>query len=305
MEVEVVVCTRDRPLELAACLASIERQTLRPSRVFIVYADRMPADPATSRVLSVCGLCAPGGLPRQRNASLERLAARLVAFLDDDVELERDYLEAVVAWFAQTPSCVGVSGDIVNDPRRNRASRLYRRIFAMADDDGMLSRSGDAAYLRHPAVATRVDVLSGCNMVYRRSAIAGLTFREQLGSYAYMEDADFSLLAGERGELWALPDARLIHHKTPTARLPRQAYVEEVLLNSVLLFLAHRDRLELSYFALSRRLVGRALAYVLLSLCHGGLGPARGAARGLAGALRLLLAGAVRAASEDPRPARP
>jgi GT2 family glycosyltransferase len=280
LTIDVVICTKNRPLELAACLRSLEGQTRPPDRVLVVDAGTERPDGDFGALELTWTESAPG-LPRQRNAALPWAAADLLAFFDDDVELEPDYLVAVERWFAEHPDCVGASGNIVSDPGRPAASRIYRRVFALADDDGRLHRSGDAAYLRHPERPTRVDLVSGSNMVFRRDRIDGLRFREELGGYAYMEDADFAALAGQRGELWMLPDARLVHHKTTTSRLPPSAYVEEVFANSAILFRAHEHTLGLSRPAFARRIAGRALAYLILSLRFLSLQHVRGTLRGL------------------------
>jgi GT2 family glycosyltransferase len=279
--VDAVICTKDRPVELAACLASLERQTRPPDRVLVVDAGARPESARPGIAVDIEWVRSPAGLPRQRNAALPWATADLVAFFDDDVELEPGYLADVERWFERRPECAGASGNIVSDPYRGRPARLFRRVFALADDDGRLHPSGDAAYLRHPVRPTRVDVLSGSNMVYRREMVGGLRFREELGGYAYMEDADFSVQAGQRGELWMLPEARLVHHVTATARLPTRAYVEEVFANSTILFQAHERALGLSRAAFARRVAGRAIAYLILSLRHLSLQHALGTVRGL------------------------
>ena len=276
----MVICTRNRPSELAACVRSVANQTERADRVLIVDSSDEPQPPHGLAVAVEC-LRSDVGLPRQRNLALQHVRADLVTFLDDDVVLESGYVAAVKRWFASAEDCVATSGNITNDPHRPAVSRAYRRLFDLANDDGVLHRSGDLAYLRHPSAPSRVDVISGSNMTFRRTALEGVRFREDLGHYAYMEDADVSLTVSARGALWMLPDARLVHHKSPTARMPRREYVAEVLRNSSLLFVAHRDEHGFALPHFLRRMSGRVVAYAALAVVAGSVQPLLGVADGL------------------------
>ena len=296
---DVVICTRDRPHELEACLRSLAAQTDPPDAVIVVDSSDEP-QPLPTLALPLRRHESPPGLPVQRNLALRHATSDLVTFLDDDVELEPGYLAAVKRWFQDAEGCVGVSGNITNDPRRPALSRAFRRVFDLANDDGVLHRSGDVAYLRHPGKATRVDVISGANMTFRRRALEGFRFREDLGRYAYLEDADAALTVGRAGTLCMLPDAKLVHHRSPTARMPRRDYVAEVLRNSTLLFLAHRDAHGLSLPHFFRRIAGRVVAYTALAVGRRSVRPLLGVIDGLCASGRLLSA-----ASRRPGPTGP
>jgi GT2 family glycosyltransferase len=222
------------------------------------------------------------GLPRQRNLALDLLDGELIAFFDDDVALGREYLERVVDLFVRRPTAVGVSGHIDNDAGFAAGSRAFRRAFSLSTGDGKLQPSGEAMYLRRPAAPTRVQTLSGSNMVWRRSALDGLRFDETLEGYAYMEDVDFSLRAALRGELWTLPDARLVHERTQTSRVPPRAYVRQVFANGAYLFAKHRKAYPLRSGAYARRVLGRAAFYVAVAARARSVEPLLGLAEGLA-----------------------
>jgi GT2 family glycosyltransferase len=292
---DIAICTRDRPDDLRRCLAAVARQTAPPRRILVVNGGApLSALDSPAEVFE----SAPG-LPRQRNLALDRLDAELVAFLDDDVELDADYLEHVLRWFAEHPTTVGVSGHIKNDLPFSAASRYYRRLFSLSSGDGILQPSGEVIYLYHPARPTRVDALSGSNMIWRRSAVESLRFDEALEGYAYMEDVDFSLRAGLRGELWMLPDARLLHHKTQAARVPARAYVRQVIENGAYLYGKHGREYPLRRTAYARRVVGRSTAYVAVAARSRSLEPLLGLAEGVAAVPAALRRG--RLASGDAR----
>jgi GT2 family glycosyltransferase len=290
---DVALCTRDRLEHLRRCLASVAAQTAPPRRVLVVNGGR-PLDSLGTQVEVVD---VEPSLPRQRNVALDILDGELVAFLDDDVELRPDYLERVRAWFEEHPATVGVSGHVDNDVPFSAASSAFRRTFSLSTGDGVLRPSCDVIYLQHPTVPTRVHAVSGSNMVWRRSALHGLRFDEALEGYAYMEDVDFSLRAGLRGELWMLPDARLLHDRTQTSRVPPRAYVRQVFTNGAYLFAKHRATYGLRSSAYARRVVGRSAAYVAVAARTRSPEPLIGLAQGVAAIPEAL--GRGRAAAND------
>ncbi len=278
MTLDVAVCTRDRVDHLHRCLASIAAQTLPPRRVLVVNGGR----PLAGLGKSVDVIASPPGLPRQRNLALDVLDGELIAFVDDDVELEREYLERVVDWFAHRPIAVGTSGHIDNDVPFSPASRVFRRAFSLSTGDGTLRPSGEVAYLQHPVTATAVQTLSGSNMVWRRSALHGLRFDETLEGYAYMEDVDFSLRASLRGELWMLPDAHLLHDRTQISRVPTRDYVRQVFANGAYLFEKHRPAYRFRPGAYVRRVLGRSAFYVAVAARTRSVEPLIGLVQGIA-----------------------
>lgn len=231
------------------------------------------------------------GLTVQRNVGLQTATGDLVAFIDDDVELEPDYFEQMRGWFSLNVQCIGASGRIENDVPYSGASRAFRRVFALGTADGMLRRSGDAIYLYQPLKPTRVEFLSGSNMVWRRSALGKLAFDEALGGYAYMEDVDFSLRAAPLGELWMVPKARLVHNKTATSRVPQRAYVRQVLANGAYLYSKHRRCQNLRLSSYSRRVAGRVLAYAGIAVANRSVEPLVGILQGLRDIPRMIRAG--------------
>jgi len=284
----VIICTKDRPAELPRCLEAVATQTRNPERVLIIDGGRSAPASVPASVGEVEVVVSEPGLTRQRNLGLELSESELVALIDDDAELEPNYLEAITGWFSEHPRCVGVGGNILNDPVRPLPSRLYRRIFGLADADGRLRSSGEANYLRHPTAPTRVDVLSGSNMVFRRDATGDLRFDEEFEGYGYMEDVDFCLQVARRGELWTIPEARLVHHESSVARIPQQLFVEQVLVNGARVYAKHRAHFGLSPLGFARRVIGRSIGYIAIGCRRRSLEPIRGIAMGLRGVWAIL-----------------
>ncbi len=97
----VVICTRDRPQDLARCLASLSEQTLTPKQIIVV--DNASVDDRTRDVALAAGVDyvreTRPGLDFARNTGAQASIASIVAYTDDDVVLHPRWLERMVAAF--------------------------------------------------------------------------------------------------------------------------------------------------------------------------------------------------------------
>ena len=137
---DVVIATRDRPDELAGCLASLGRQERAPRAVWVVDASDGDATAEVCRAtppgLDVRHLRSAPGTGLQRNVGIDRSTADVLHFVDDDVILEPGYLAALAAVYdadaapAGDPRQVlGVGGLPTNLPaprRRARCRSIWR-----------------------------------------------------------------------------------------------------------------------------------------------------------------------------------
>jgi succinoglycan biosynthesis protein ExoA len=219
----VVICTKDRPDMLAACLGSLECQTRRPEEIVIVDASATPARDAVDGIVGKCAVCrvaliaAPPGLPRQRNMGARAARGSVIVYLDDDVVLEPGYLAAIARTFEDDPTkeIGGAGGAQVPDPtpREGFLRRAACRLFLLDTyGRGIVKRSGCPDYVFSPRSRMEVEFLSGCNMAYRREVLDALSFDERLSGYALGEDLQFSYRVSRCWKLVLIPEARL-HHR--------------------------------------------------------------------------------------------
>ena len=226
--VSVVVCTLNREKELEDFLTTLRNQTFNDYELVIVSNSELKIPKA--RIILQKGK----GLPNARNHALDKLRGDIIIFFDDDVLLERDYLERVVETFDSNPDIGGVTGMITNttDPEIKKGPlsglmNFYGRIFGISGFFANIPRTGKV--LRNgftcsnfTAKATKeVEWLSGCNMSYSRKAFEeNGRFDEGLVANAYYEDTDFSYRVFLKGyRLVYNPKARLRHMVTPTSRI--------------------------------------------------------------------------------------
>src|SRR4029077_18092484 len=83
----VVICTKDRPQMLRACLQSLQHQTRRPEEIVVVDASATPARDVVDRLAKTMRGChvtlkssAPGP-PRQRNLGARATTGSVVVYL--------------------------------------------------------------------------------------------------------------------------------------------------------------------------------------------------------------------------------
>lgn len=113
--ITVVVCTRDRPRQLARCLDSLRAQ--RYPRVRVLVVDNAPTTAATARVARAAGADYAvehrPGLSHARNTAVERVPGEILAWLDDDEIADRYWLSEVARAFADHPEADVVSGPVI------------------------------------------------------------------------------------------------------------------------------------------------------------------------------------------------
>lgn len=97
----LIICTRDRPDELARCLASLSSQSRTPDEVIVV--DNASRDGRTREVALAAGVTYVRedrpGLDRARNTGLLATRSEILVYTDDDTELHPRWFEQMVSGF--------------------------------------------------------------------------------------------------------------------------------------------------------------------------------------------------------------
>lgn len=130
--ISVVVCTRDRADQLAACLHHLERQDYPGYEIVVV--DNAPTTGAVRMIVEAraggpvgCRYVAEprGGLSWARNAGIAAAAGDIVAFLDDDEEPDRHWLAELARGFARSGDIGCVTGMILPARLDTPAQELF------------------------------------------------------------------------------------------------------------------------------------------------------------------------------------
>lgn len=167
LPVSVVVCTRDRPLELAECLGALREQLHRAYEVLVV--DNGSRDGSTRAVVERAGfryVWEPRpGLNIARDTGWRCARHAIVAYTDDDARPDPGWLSAVATGFA-VPDVLATTGLIVPAELETHAQLLFEDAYGGMGKGFVLrvdSRRGrDLTYFPFRYGA-------GCNMAFRRS----------------------------------------------------------------------------------------------------------------------------------------
>jgi GT2 family glycosyltransferase len=174
VDLSVVVCTRDRPAELARCLASLAR--LEPPAGEVIVVDNAPQDEATRQAVAATPFRyireERPGLDRARNRGTAEARHDLIAFTDDDVEVEPGWIRDLSTAFFD-PQVAGVTGRVLPAAQDTPAQHLFQR-YGNGMDKGDRTRMFDGAALEPKQLLRAQDVGVGANMAFRRQALEAI-----------------------------------------------------------------------------------------------------------------------------------
>lgn len=215
-DVAFIIPTKDRPEKVKNVLESIASQTMSCGRLIVVdggqsvkdicmgFVDRLPVEYYE---------CDPPGQIRQRNMGIRLLdeRTRLVGSLDDDIVLEPDALEKMLAFWNRTePETAGVSFNIENNPPY-RHSWMRAVIGMSSPQQGQVLRSGYNVAISPVDIDLKVQWLCGGATVWRKEILKNFPHKEIYSRWAICEDVIFSYPIGKKFSLYVCADAKVRH----------------------------------------------------------------------------------------------
>lgn len=129
--VTVAVCTRDRVDDLRQCLDALGRSNYE--RLDVVVVDNAPSTDATQRLVEdeyprVRYVREPRpGLDWARNRAIIECRGDILAYTDDDVIVDADWVSALVRVFAADPEVMAVTGLVIPHELETSAQRMFER----------------------------------------------------------------------------------------------------------------------------------------------------------------------------------
>jgi GT2 family glycosyltransferase len=236
--VTVVICTRDRTPGLGECLRTMQRITYEPLEILVV--DNAPTGNETRELVATLSQADPRihytcesrpGLSRARNHGLAQAKFDVVAFTDDDTQVDLGWLAAIDAGFAADPEAVCVTGLVASSALNTGSERYFDSRYSWGE--AFEPRRYDLVAHRHPSGLYPFSAGifgTGANFAVRRSVVDRLGGFDPLlgagGPGRGGEDLDMFLrliLAG--GRICYLPSALVWHqHRSDTEALSAQIY---------------------------------------------------------------------------------
>jgi GT2 family glycosyltransferase len=196
------------------------------------------------------------GLTRQRNTGVEMVQPQsdIIVFLDDDVLLEKDFLQKLITTF-QEQTVIGADGLITNECRwkplpkpvstnaiildgfylpLSARERLRNQLglFPIHLQPGKIPPYGHGKSSLPPTGKLyNVEHIMGGITAYRKFIFDHIKFSTYFEGYGLYEDYDFSIRASKFGKLITNTAARLEHHHEPAGRPNTFKYGKMVVTN--------------------------------------------------------------------------
>ena len=172
--VTVAVCTRNRAAQLHECLDALDVLDYPSPLLDIVIVDNAPVDATTEEVVAryprMRYVREPRpGLDWARNRAVREARGEIVAFTDDDVSVDADWVSAIATAFDEEPHAMCVTGLVVPDELDTPAQLLFEQY-------GGFGRGFDRYVYRVPPGASAARLYggtgrfgTGANMAFRRA----------------------------------------------------------------------------------------------------------------------------------------
>jgi glycosyltransferase involved in cell wall biosynthesis len=232
-ELSIIVCTHNGARTLPIALDSLGTQTLSAERYEIVVVDDGSTD-GSGAVARASGVRAVrlepnAGLAAARNAGITAARGSIVAFTDDDCEVDRGWAAALLAAFTD-PTVDGVGGAVEpasSSPFLQRFLRANNPLVPLnanlLDSTGLSYRL--LLYLRRTLTdvagpSSSLYSVVGANMAFRRDVLLALDGFDEAFRFG-SEEEDFCLRLHRHrtgAKLRYVPDALVTHWFRPGIR---------------------------------------------------------------------------------------
>jgi cellulose synthase/poly-beta-1,6-N-acetylglucosamine synthase-like glycosyltransferase len=208
----IIIPTRDRPSQLAACLASLTRLDYPRDRFEVIVVDdgsRPPIPEVTAKFQDRLNLTlltqSPAGPAAARNAGAARATGQFLAFTDDDCTPAPDWLRKLTIQFGATPDHL-VGGRVINALTGNPYSAASHVIL-------------DVIYDYYDPRQGRAHFFPTSNLAIAAGQFYSIGGFSKNWPVFAAEDREFSFRwLKQGGQLTYAPEARVYHHRPLTLR---------------------------------------------------------------------------------------
>ncbi|KJD34801.1 family 2 glycosyl transferase [Tamlana nanhaiensis] len=230
VDVSVVICTRNRSESLKKCLNKLQNQTCQPSEVLVI--DNAPFDNTTEKVVkqfsNVNYYIEPTpGLSFARNLGVKQAKNAIIAFTDDDVEVDKLWIFNIWDTFKNN-NIDALTGLIIASSLETESQQIFEKYWGF--NKGYQDIYFDKKYLTNSTEVPRIwELGAGANMAFRKDIICKLNyFDERLGAGASgcSEDSElwFRMLL-ENSKIQYNPRIIVFHeHRSQITQLKKQLF---------------------------------------------------------------------------------
>lgn len=249
-DVSIVIPTRNRTYDLKRLLDSILVQTVLPKEIVIVddSSDEQTKDLAefvkgeflTKGVVVKYLRGGEGGVAQKRNIGVYHSTSDICFFIDDDIILDKNYVEKILEIYEKNPDALGVAGYIIFKRLSSKLSNIIGRIllvFHLSYNSARVRPIG----ISYPYPLTKVincEWLNAGTVSYKRAIFKEFKWDEALKTYSLSEDKDLSYRIYKRypKSLFMTPYAKAFHTESKAARFPNKYVIYMGVAHSVYIF---------------------------------------------------------------------
>lgn len=284
----IIVPTCNRQTDLARLIDSILRQSILPAEVIIVDQSD---DDETKKYMESCRnqlitnshninfiyiYQAKKSSVSARNKGIAIARGQIISFLDDDVVLFEDYYEKVLHCFNNDKIIGGLSGNIIIENKLKNCKGKFRKIlskvFLIDNFKGKMTVSG-FGYPIHGFEGEnerpiQVEMLSGCNMNFRKELLKNDKFDEWFTGYSFREDVEFSYRMSKKTILKMIPEAKLYHNYSKSNRMDIQDQKMMEIKNCYYIYNKYMKKTMISDFLFLYSLLGLFTLYLQEYICN-------------------------------------
>lgn len=234
MNCSIIIPTCNRQKDLAQTIDSVLRQSVLPLEIIVI--DQSDGEDTKKYITNIKNAFKvkvnivyfyqrEKSSVKARNRGISIASGDIISFFDDDVILFEDYLKNIQQCFNDNKLVGGLSGNVII---RNKLQgwkwnirKILLRLFLLNNFDGRMTISGFGYSLFEREIDhdIQVEMLTGCNMNFRKQLIKNETFDEWFEGYSYREDAEFSYRMSQKFKLIMIPEAKLFHNRSKANRL--------------------------------------------------------------------------------------
>ena len=225
--VSVIIPTKNRPGDLLTALRSLLRQTVLPTQIAIVdqSSDDRALGSLRAELSGVEGvrfdyLYDPSlsGAAAARNRAMDLATGDIWLFLDDDVDLELDFIQCLLEAYDKLPHADGLSGIITNYTVPSPLPRLWTAIFARGPFHDQRQPIYWACERLRNSDPIEVQNFTSALMSFRQNVVRDVRFDPNYPG-ALAEDVDFCWQLPPGTRMFIVPQARLAHNRSPINRV--------------------------------------------------------------------------------------
>jgi GT2 family glycosyltransferase len=196
-KISVVICTRNRTPALEHCITALQKSS--DTNFELVVVDNAPDNDSTEKLVQRFPFARYVREPRKgldiaRNTGAKTASCAIIAYTDDDVTVDADWISRVKACFSD-PKTMCVTGLVIPLELQTQSQVAFERYWGF--NKGYVPLVFDASYFKkHLETGVPVwDIGAGANMAFRKGLF------EQIGYFDERLDVGAAGCSGD-SEYW-------------------------------------------------------------------------------------------------------